>query len=340
MPVDIIVGGQAGDEGKGKVTAYLAYSDNYDYCIKVGGPNAGHTILYKKKIFALKTIPSGFVNEKAKLVLGAGTYILKDWLLKEMKETDAERRIIIDPHAVIIEPRQRKRERESAHMMRKIGSVGTGLGEAIKERVQRKKIKFAKDDKHLSRYVKDVPGLLNKELSKGKKLLLEGTQGLKLSLFYGEYPYVTSRDTSASTFMAEAGLGPRYARDIYVIFKPYVTRTGPGPIKSEIKNRKKLDILHTKGREVGSVSGRLRRVGEFEYATAAKAVALNSANRIAITHLDVLDENFSARTLPEIKGNARKFMRKIEKLRRIYPHPEISLISTGPGLFDIIDLRK
>jgi len=50
MPVDIITGGQAGDEGKGKIAAYLSYKDNYDYCIKVGGPNAGHTVFYNNKI--------------------------------------------------------------------------------------------------------------------------------------------------------------------------------------------------------------------------------------------------------------------------------------------------
>lgn len=340
MPVDIVVGGQAGDEGKGKITAYLARKDDCDYCVKVGGPNAGHTIFYRGKIFALKTIPSGFVNPRAKLVLGAGTYVLKDWFMREMEDTGTRSRIVMDPHAVIIEPRQTKRERENARMMKRIGSVGTGLGEAIKERIERRKIKFAKDDKFLSPFVEDVPELLNKELSRGKKVLLEGTQGMKLSLLHGEYPYVTSRDTTASAFLSEAGLGPKYVGDVYAVFKPYVTRTGPGPIKAEIKNHEKLGILHTRGREIGSVSGRLRRAGKFEFDTASRSVAINSATRLAITHLDVLDENFSATKPVDIKGNALKFLKKIERLTRVYPYPEIALISTGPELADTMDLRK
>ncbi|HAH31533.1 MAG TPA: adenylosuccinate synthetase [Elusimicrobia bacterium] len=340
MPVDIIVGGQAGDEGKGKICAYLAYTGDYHYSIKVGGPNAGHTVFFKDRIFALKSIPAGFVNQKAKLVLGAGTYFITDWLLKEMADTGSADRVIIDPNAVAIEPRQMKKERGDARMMNNIGSVGTGLGEAVKERIERRKIRFAKDEPRLKPFIKDVTGLLNKSLQRGEKVLLEGTQGVKLSLLHGEYPFVTSRDTTASTFLAEAGLGPKYVRDVYAIFKPYVTRVGPGPLEKEVKNPEKLKLHHTKGREVGSVSGRLRRIGEFEEKTAFKAVAINSATRLAVTHIDLYEGGTAPAKLSDIKGKARIFLDRIERLSKIYPYPELSLVSYGPGLMDVLDLRK
>ena len=66
MPVDIVVGGQGGDEGKGKICAYLAVKGDYDYSIRVGGPNAGHTIFFNDKIYTLKTMPGGFVNKRAR----------------------------------------------------------------------------------------------------------------------------------------------------------------------------------------------------------------------------------------------------------------------------------
>jgi adenylosuccinate synthase len=340
MPVDIIVGGQAGDEGKGKICAYLAYKDDYRYSIKVGGPNAGHTVFYKGRIYALKSIPAGFVNKKAKLVLGAGTYIIIDWLLKEMADTVTANRVIIDPNAVVIEPRQMMRERGDERMMKSIGSVGTGLGEAIKERIERKKIRFAKDEPRLKRFIKDVPELLNKSLQKGDKVLLEGTQGIKLSLLHGEYPFVTSRDTTASTFLAEAGLGPKYVRDVYAIFKPYVTRVGPGPLEKEIKDQRLLTVHHTKGREVGSVSGRLRRIGGFEDRSAFRSVAINSATRLAVTHIDLYEGGASPSKLSDITGPARAFLNRIKRLSRVYPNPELSLVSYGPGLLDVLDLRK
>ncbi len=339
MPVDIICGGQAGDEGKGKIAAYLAYKDRYDYCLKVGGPNAGHTVFYNGKIFALKSVPAGFVNKKAKMVLCAGTYIIKDWLLKEMKETGSQDRFIIDPNCVIITSRQTAAERENERMMKNIGSVGTGLGCAVKERVERKPVAFAKDDKDLKKFVRDVPELLNNELQKGRKILLEGTQGFKLSLLHGEYPYTTSRDTTASAFLSEAGLGPKYVRDVYLIFKPYVSRVGPGPLSMEIKNQADLEKYHTKGREVGSVSKRLRRIGEFEMNTALKAVKINSATKLAVTHIDLFEGN-EGRKIKDFTAPARQFLKKLEKLSGTYPYPSLALISNGPGLNDIIDLRK
>jgi adenylosuccinate synthase len=339
MPVDIVVGGQAGDEGKGKICAYLAAKGKYDYSIRVGGPNAGHTIFFKDKIYTLKTMPGGFVNPRAKMVLGAGTYIIPDWLEKEIKLTGTGDRLIIDPHAVIVEPRHTAAERADGRMMGKIGSVGTGLGAAVRDRVDRKKLQFAKDHPRLKRYVADVPELLNKALAKGARMLLEGTQGMKLSNLHGEYPFVTSRDTTASTFMGEAGLGPKYAGDVYAVFKPYVTRVGPGFVAKEMKDKAKLDKYHTAGREVGSVSGRLRRVGEFEMEVALQTVRINSATRLAITHIDMLDGADISRGTRSFTGEARRFMRTLEKVCAAYPHPKVSLVSYGPGLYDVLELK-
>jgi len=338
MPVDIVVGGQAGDEGKGKIGAYLAHKNDYDYAIRVGGPNAGHTIFYKGAIYALKTMPAGFVNKRTKLVLGAGTYVIPEWLEKEIKLTNAGHRLIIDPHVVVIEPRHTAAERADARMMGKIGSVGTGLGAAVRDRIDRKKLMFAKDHPRLKKYVKDVPQLLNKALAKGSKMLLEGTQGMKLSVLHGEYPFVTSRDTTASTFMGEAGLGPKYAGEIYAVFKPYVTRVGPGMVAKEVKDKKALNKYHTAGREVGSVSGRLRRVGEFEMDVALQTVRINSATKLAITHIDMLEGADISRGVKSFTGEAKKFLSTLEKVCAVYPYPKVELISYGPGLNEVLEL--
>lgn len=337
--VDVIVGAQGGDEGKGKIAAYLAIKDNADYCIKVGGPNAGHTVFFKDKIFPLKSIPAGFVNPKTKLVLAAGTYIILDWLLKEIKDTETENRIIIDPSCVVITDEQREAERSNNHLMNTIGSVGTGLGVAIRDRIERKKIRFAKDVKELSKFIKPVAEVLNSAISKGKKIIIEGTQGFKLSLLHGEYPFVTSRDTTASTFLAETGLGPKYVKDVYAILKPYVSRVGPGPLEKEIKDEKELSKYHTQGREVGSVSKRLRRIGLFELETARKAIMVNSATKIAVTHFDLISPKI--KKLSDIKNREGiSFLKTLKKLSKVYPYPELALISVGPNTEDIIDLRK
>ena len=339
MPVDIIVGGQAGDEGKGKISAYLSYKGNYSHCVRIGGPNAGHTVVFRGKKYTLKSVSSGFLNPRTKIVLGAGAYIITDWLLKEAELAGVTDRLQIDPHAVIVEPRHMEAERADSHFMASIGSVGTGLGQAVRERVDRMELRFAKDEPLLAPYIVDVPEELNRALGRGEDVLLEGTQGVKLSLLHGEYPFVTSRDTTASTFMGEAGLGPKYVRDVYAIFKPYVSRVGPGPLEKEMTDKGDLSKYHTLGNEVGSVSGRLRRIGAFEDYWAHRAVILNSVTKLAVTHIDMFDGNTQVRSEADMTPDAKAFIAKMRELGKTHPNPALALVSTGPELEDMIDMR-
>lgn len=337
--IDIVCGGQAGDEGKGKISAYLSYKGHYNYCVRVGGPNAGHTVVKDGVSYTLKNIPSGFLNPQTKLVLGAGAYTKTQWLLDEVQKTGTRDRLIIDPYAVLITDEQTAAERGASHFMNHIGSVGTGLGQAVKERIERREIKFAKDEPLLKEFIQDVPALLSRCLDQGGDILLEGTQGIKLSLLHGEYPFVTSRDTTASTFLGEAGLGPKGVRDVYVVFKPYVTRVGPGPLEQEIHDEEKLEVYHTKGHEIGSVSKRLRRVGEFENRSALRALMINQCTKIAITHIDMFAGNDRVKRVADFTPQAQQFLANLRDLSaQVYPHPKIALVSTGPDMEDTVEL--
>ncbi|WP_424245019.1 adenylosuccinate synthase [Elusimicrobium posterum] len=335
--IDIVSGGQAGDEGKGKISAYLSYKGNYAYCVRVGGPNAGHTVIQDGKKYTLKNIPSGFLNPKTKLVLGPGAYTKLEWFLNEVEMTGTKDRMIIDPYAVLINDEQTAMEKGDEHFMQSIGSVGTGLGQAIKDRIERRKITFAKDEPMLKDYIQEVPELLNKALGQDQDILLEGTQGIKLSLLHGEYPFVTSRDTTACTFLAEAGLGPKAVRDVYVIFKPYVSRVGPGPLQGEITEEEDLEVYHTKGGEIGSVSKRLRRIGDFEPYFAKRAVAINNCTKIAITHIDMFKGNDNIKSFEDLTQEAKDFVYNLENMMKdVYPFPKVGMISFGPELEDVI----
>lgn len=337
--IDIVVGGQAGDEGKGKISAYLSYKGDYDYCVRVGGPNAGHTVEFDGRTYTLKNIPSGFLNPHTKLVLGAGAYTKTEWLLNEVELTQTRDRLIIDPYAVLITEEQTTAERSASHFMQHIGSVGTGLGQAVRDRVERREIRFAKDDPRLKEFIADVPELLNESLGRGGHVLLEGTQGIKLSLLHGEYPFVTSRDTTASTFLGEAGLGPKSVRDVYAVFKPYITRVGPGPLEEELTDEDALNLYHTKGHEIGSVSKRLRRIGAFEKRSAARAIMINGATKIAITHIDMFEGNDHIKSYEDFTSEAKAFLQSVKELsREVYPHPQLALVSMGPDMEDTLVL--
>jgi len=337
--IDIVSGGQAGDEGKGKISAWLSYKGKYSYCVRVGGPNAGHTVIFNGKKYTLKNIPSGFLNPETKLVLGPGAYTKLEWLQTEIEITGVKDRVIIDPYAVLINDEQTRAEKENAHFMQAIGSVGTGLGQAIRDRIERRQITFAKDEPKLKEFIKETPELLNKALVKNEDILLEGTQGIKLSLLHGEYPFVTSRDTTASTFLAEAGLGPKAVRDVYVIFKPYVSRVGPGPLTGEITEKEDLEVYHTKGGEIGSVSKRLRRIGDFEPYFAKRAVAINNATKMCITHIDMFKGNENVKSYKDFTPEAKKFIESLnDMMKDVYPFPKVALVSYGAELEDVIKL--
>ncbi|MFQ5901803.1 MAG: adenylosuccinate synthetase, partial [Thermodesulfobacteriota bacterium] len=81
--VSILVGGQWGDEGKGKIVSYLCLKDRYDITARAGvGPNAGHTVEYKGKKYGLRLVPSGFLTEDTRLLIGAGVLVNPEVLLK------------------------------------------------------------------------------------------------------------------------------------------------------------------------------------------------------------------------------------------------------------------
>lgn len=85
MSVTAVVGGQWGDEGKGRVVDYLA--QRADMVIRYqGGDNAGHTVVNDYGTFKLHLIPSGIFNPKTRCVLGTGTAVNPESLIKEMAE--------------------------------------------------------------------------------------------------------------------------------------------------------------------------------------------------------------------------------------------------------------
>lgn len=339
MPVDIIVGGQAGDEGKGKVAAYLALKNNYEICMRVPAPQAGHSIHFNGKRVGLALLPCGLVNERSRLLIGAGGLISVDKLLDEIKAVNlSPKRLGIDLKATIVTQKHMEDERSDDHLMKGIGSVGRGVGLCRRDKIMRNhNLRFAKDIPELAPYLSDTKKEIFEALEKKKNILLEVDHGAKLDLIHGEYPYVTSRSTNASTSLGEAGIGPRYVREVYVILKPYATRVGPGPLQNEVFDEKVLKWAHSIGGETGTVSGRLRRVGKFEWENVKEVIKMNSCTKIAITHMDCFNEVSKSIGY----DSAEQFISEMSKrICSEYPYPKISLLSYGPEEKDVVEYKK
>ncbi|MEM3586514.1 MAG: adenylosuccinate synthetase [Candidatus Jordarchaeaceae archaeon] len=333
MPCQVLVGGFFGDEGKGKIVSYLAIKDKPSICVRAGvGTNAGHTVEHNGKTYKLRQIPSGFVQEKAKILIGPGVLVNPEILKKEVEETGVRDRLKIDRQCAIIEQKHIEEDRGSSFLKEKIGSTGTGCGPCNAERAMRR-VKLAKDVPELSEYITDVPLEVNMAIDAGENVLIEGTQGTFLSLYHGTYPFVTSKDTSAAQACADVGIGPTKVDDVYIVFKSFTTRVGAGELPGEVSEE---EAKRRGWFETATVTGRKRRAAPFNFELAKRAVMLNGATKAAITKLDILyPECSGARSIDQLSAEGLAFVRKVEETIKI----PVCLIGTGPKTLDIIDLR-
>jgi adenylosuccinate synthase len=333
MTSTVVVGGFFGDEGKGKIISYLAIKDNPKIIVRGGaGPNAGHTIRDGDKVYKVRMLPSGFLNKNAKVMIGPGVVINPDVLKKEIKDFDVSGRVFIDKHCGIIEETHLTRD-SKGELKEKIGSTGSGTGPANADRAMRI-LKLAKDFDFLSPLIVDVPQEINSVLSANEHVLIEGTQGTFLSLWHGTYPFVTSKDVTASGICADVGIGPTKVNEVIVVFKSYVTRVGTGPLDKELS----LEDAEKKGwSEFGTVTGRQRRAADFDFDLAKRAIMLNGATQISITKLDVLFSDCAGETsFDKLSNDAKAFIKNIEdKL-----NTPVTIIGTGPAINDVIDRRS
>jgi len=332
MPSTVVVGGFFGDEGKGKIVSYLSKNDNPSIVVRGGaGPNAGHTIKDGSTTYKVRMLPSGFLNKDAKVMIGPGVVVNPDVFFKEIEEYDVSGRAFLDKHCGIIE--QNHLDQDSKGRLKdKIGSTGSGTGPANAERAMRT-LKMAKDIESLSSYIVDVPDEVNSALKDQKNVLIEGTQGTHLSLWHGTYPFVTSKDVTASGICADIGIGPKRVDEVLVVFKAYLTRVGTGPMSNELS----AEETEQKGwAEFGTVTGRPRRAAEFDFELAQRAIMLNSATQLSITKLDVrFPECAGIKSESELSTEAKSFIKNIEDKLKI----PVTLIGTGPFVNDIIDVR-
>ncbi len=329
MTKTIVVGGQYGDEGKGKMVSYLAITDNPEVIARGGvGPNAGHEVHYKGKRYPMRMLSCGFVNEKARLLIGAGVFVNPEVFLKEVDLINGYKRCGIDFRASVITKEHIERDSVS-ETSKKIGTTKTGCGPAVVDRVSRVG-KTVAEVPELKPYICDVV----QEVNAAKNVMVEGTQGFMLSLLYGTYPYVTSKDTSASTIAADVGLGPTRIDDVIMVIKSYTTRVGSGPLKNELA----VEEAKSKNmQEYGTVTGRPRRSSpDLHFDDLKLAATINGATQIAITKVDVrFPGNNGVRKYADLTKEAKAFVENVEKKVGV----PVTLVGTGPDAEETIDRR-
>jgi adenylosuccinate synthase len=333
MKVDVLLGLQWGDEGKGKIVDYLA--PKYDVVARFqGGPNAGHTLEFDGIKHVLHQIPSGIFRKDIKNYIGNGVVLDLVILRKEiealfkynLKPID---NLYISKKTQLILPTHRLLDAayENLKGKDKIGSTLKGIGPAYQDKVARIGLRvgdilradFEERYEKLSKKHEDLLNSLDFEydltdlkkefydavefikayklvdgeyfisslLKDNKSVIAEGAQGSLLDIDFGNYPFVTSSNTTAAGAAIGLGIAPSLLGYVFGIFKAYCTRVGSGPFPTEL-----LDDLGEKlraeGHEYGATTGRPRRCGWLDLPALKYAIMINGVSKLFMMKADVL----------------------------------------------------
>lgn len=303
-----VVGGQYGSEGKGAVVAHISHE--YDVHIRIGSPNAGHTFYWNGDKHVMQSIPCGWINPNAKIVIGRGALINMKQLMLELEHIEKyypnfKGRFYIDADAGILDERFHQQEGGvNGEMHKRIGSTGEGVGLARIARIERNADNFrffkdvAKEYGLENCVIENTPKVIAEWQDKGLNILIEGTQGSGLSLLHGHYPYVTSIDTNAAQMLAEVGLAPSRITDVLLVVRTYPIRVAgnSGYMKDEITWQELSDLMGKKLEEKTTVTKKVRRIAKWDEDLFLNSCLLNNPTQIALMFADYLDNSLYGET--------------------------------------------
>lgn len=318
MGISVIFGGQWGSEGKGKTALFFAKKLNASVVVRVGGINSGHTIISEDgQRLAFRILPVASILEGVTCVLPAGSYIDVNILEKEIRLSGIDKKLLkIHPNAVIIKKSDSLHE-VGAELNDKIGSTESGTGSAVISRIKRNsEVLLARDCKELQPYLCDTIDYLRDTLNRSQEVIIEGTQGFGLSLLHApEYPFTTSRDTSAAAFVSEAGLSPFDVKNIIMTLRTFPIRVAgnSGPLPKETTWAHVREVCQSQFplSEYTTVTKRIRRVAEFDVDVVRRSINANRPNVIVLNHCDYFD--YSINNQEVLSELAENHIRQIEE---------------------------
>ena len=371
MSVTILVGGQWGDEGKGKVIDLLG--DRVDMVVRSqGGNNAGHTVVTDGTEYRFRLIPSGILYPGVRCVIGHGMVVDPRAFLEELDQLHSKGisadNLVISDRAHMVMPyhpvfdelgEQQRGDDRLGTTFRGIGPcyedkvrrIGFRIGDLQKRRFMEKKLAFVLRLKNesltrlygvkpfdevaildeymtyaerLEPYIRDIYPIVQDALQGGKRILLEGAQGVMLDIDLGTYPYVTSSAPTAGGACTGSGIPPSRISRTVGVFKAYTSRVGYGPFPTELTDSMG-EYLRERGAEYGTVTGRARRTGWFDAGVARYSVNTNGIDAIVLTKLDVLDELETVKLAVEYQSKGESWdhpMANISHLKHTDPRYE------------------
>lgn len=334
--IHVVVGGQFGSEAKGAVAAFLSTQiKNPVAGIRVGGPNAGHTVYGKCPTWCTEHEDDSFVDchpwrlrqvpvlavsrPDAPLIIAQGSEVDVDVLLSEVEALDdagyrVSGRLLIDEKATIIGD-EHKYQEQAAQLTDKLGSTAKGIGAARSGRIMRMAL-LVRDrtftggedvdysaDRIPRAWVDDTTRIVDGWLNSGEPVdvIIEGTQGFGLGLHSGYYPFATSGNCRAIDFLQQVGVSPWHKAKpevhVWLVVRPNPIRVAgnSGPLLEET-TWEDLDL----SQELTTVTKKVRRVGGWDPDLVRESIRANGGVgpnlHLVLSMLDHL--------LPSVAGHA------------------------------------
>ena len=310
--IDIVVGMEYGDEGKGNACLMLAEENKYSFSVRAGSSTAEHRFIYKGKNYRFRVLPSLAARPDIDLFLGAGHIIRKDILDWEINEYDIDPdRITTDPIAAVVNDHSRTLSKAGNSQGR--GGYAMGMSQTLCEKMKRKNgDNIVQGQEYWPGKVAEISGLVHEHLLQGQNGLLEGTQGALLSLNHGYYPHTTSYDVNVPALLGQAGLHWEDVREVYGVFRVYPMRVAG---KSGIMHGKEMtwDELQEKAGVKIPVERRMQsdekdgefigeeRVAELAPVEIQRAMLLNRPTQVVLTHTDWCSQEKTEETIEMIE---------------------------------------
>jgi len=263
--LDLIIDGQYGSTGKGKLAAYLCEKHSYAAAVCEYSSNAGHTAVLEGKKHVLRQLPVAVLDPECALYIGPGAAIDVDLLLQEVDRYDAGDRLHIHHNAAIIT----KEDIEIERGLTSIASTMKGCGSALARKVMRQAT-LAGSDSRLSRFVGKFDTL--HDILLDAPVLGETAQGFSLCNNGPFYPRCTAKTMSTGAFLDRlGGIHPDFLGDTYLCVRTFPIRVGnivhdgvevgtSGGHYADQHEVKWEDIPGNVTPETTTVTGRVRRV--------------------------------------------------------------------------------
>ena len=328
MPGIAIIGAQWGDEGKGKITDFLAPAAQFVARYQ-GGANAGHTVTAQGRTFKLNLLPSGVLHPGTVSILGDGMVIDPQKFMEEragLLAAGLEPELRISDRAHLVLPHHKYVDGRKDF----VGTTGRGIGPAYADRARRVGLRFGdlRDEAVLAErierlleakpnstrdagwtdaaaalanlapireallpFIHDTGAQLRQAIRDGHNVLFEGAQATLLDLNYGTYPFVTSSHPSVGGVIVGTGVSHKALNKVYGVAKAFNTRVGHGPFPTEVFGELELRLRGDGSQpwdEYGTTTGRARRVGWLDLELLRYAVDVNGLDGLVINKLDVL----------------------------------------------------